>query len=651
MPFFTKINTTSDFLRRSSWIVNRFFVNYGYVEDGPGNDLLYSASPLTSAPLVDSPSLKKYFKEVSNQYSLSSCVGNATADAFEAQIAQRKGIDPSKVPNLSRLFIYWNARNLQNPPSGHKDSGTRIRLAFDSLARYGAPSETTYPYVISKVNDRPTLRSYREAVQNRISKFYRIDKTGNERIGQIKQALSAGCPVVFGTKIANSFKAYRGGTIYLPKDSYIGGHAMVLIGWSEEKQAFELRNSWGCYDDQTEVLTNNGWKLFKNVSYDDEFASLNQETHHLEFQKASKLHEYDFNDKLYYFKNQGVDLAVTPNHRMYITTYNKKNSTSWHIRRADDTYGNICFKKDAINKCKDTNYFNIGDKTINANTWLEFMGYFLSEGSTTYKSRMRVRNRIRKYNCVGGAIRCKNTGRFITNPDPQIETKSIKYIETYKENYYRSSISQTIGENADKIENCLNKLPFKFAKQQISPLNKKKIKYWNCSSKSLYEYLSIFGKAHNKFIPKDLLKLSKNQSKILLDALMLGDGTRKNGKYVYYTSSKQLADDVQILSLRCGLAADISITNRVGTKNYKHIEYKVNIKTTKTKPLSKYNATKRQYNGKVYCVTVPNGLLYVRRNGKAVWCGNSNWGNNGYGWIHKSYIASNVARDFWVPTI
>lgn len=245
MPIFTKINTTSDFLSRSSWIVNRFFVNYGYVEDGPGNDLLYSSSPLTTTPLENNPSLKKYFKEVSNQYPINSCVGNATADAFEAQIAQRKGIEPSQVPNLSRLFIYWNARNLENPPGGHKDDGTRIRLAFDSLARYGAPSETTYPYVISKVNDRPTLRSYREAIQHRISKFYRIDGTGNERIGQIKQALSAGCPVVFGTKIANSFKAYRGGTIYLPKDSYIGGHAMCLVSWSEEKQAFELRNSWG----------------------------------------------------------------------------------------------------------------------------------------------------------------------------------------------------------------------------------------------------------------------------------------------------------------------------------------------------------------------------------------------------------------------
>ena len=32
---------------------------------------------------------------------------------------------------------------------------------------------------------------------------------------------------------------------------------------------------------------------------------------------------------------------------------------------------------------------------------------------------------------------------------------------------------------------------------------------------------------------------------------------------------------------------------------------------------------KKHYSGKVYCVTVPNGTLYVKRNGKSFWCGNS----------------------------
>lgn len=149
---FSLITTASSFLNTDSWLLNKFCVKYGYIEDGPGNDLKYSESPLVNTPMSDNPSLKKFFKPVSNQYNLSACVANAVADAFEAQIIQRKNVDPSQVEDLSRLFIYWNARNLNNPPTCNVDDGSRIRLAFDSMARYGAPSEKTYPYDVTKVN-------------------------------------------------------------------------------------------------------------------------------------------------------------------------------------------------------------------------------------------------------------------------------------------------------------------------------------------------------------------------------------------------------------------------------------------------------------------------------------------------------------------
>jgi hypothetical protein len=30
-----------------------------------------------------------------------------------------------------------------------------------------------------------------------------------------------------------------------------------------------------------------------------------------------------------------------------------------------------------------------------------------------------------------------------------------------------------------------------------------------------------------------------------------------------------------------------------------------------------------EYHGTVHCVAVPNGIVYIRRNGKAAWCGDS----------------------------
>jgi C1A family cysteine protease len=246
MSLFSTINTPSEFLSSKSWFTNKFLVNYGYIPDGPGVDLKFSQSPLTTTPISTSPSLKDYFKPVSDQYSIGSCVANAVADSFEAQLAHRRQCSPSTVDDISRLFIYWNARNLENPPTYNVDKGSRIRLAFDCMARYGAPSEKIYPYDVSKVNERPTIIAYREAIKNRISKFYRIDGEGAVRVGQIKQALSGGNPVVFGTKVAESFKWVNSDAIvYNPGGGWIGGHAMVIVGWSESKQAFEVRNSWG----------------------------------------------------------------------------------------------------------------------------------------------------------------------------------------------------------------------------------------------------------------------------------------------------------------------------------------------------------------------------------------------------------------------
>lgn len=228
----------------------KYFTKFGYIEDNyDARDLLFSqfGTDVFGAKLVnENISLKKYFKEISNQYQIGACVSNAVCDAAESMIAKRKGIDPVNVDDLSRLFVYWCARNNETPPSANKDDGTRIRLAFDVLARYGCPTEKCYPYDVSKVNDRPTILAFREAIKHRIDKFYRIDGTGNERIKQIKQALYNETPIVFGTRLAVPYREVKDETVVqLPTGNWLGNHAQVITGWREDLQAFEIRNSWG----------------------------------------------------------------------------------------------------------------------------------------------------------------------------------------------------------------------------------------------------------------------------------------------------------------------------------------------------------------------------------------------------------------------
>jgi hypothetical protein len=128
-----------------------------------------------------------------------------------------------------------------------------------------------------------------------------------------------------------------------------------------------------------------------------------------------------------------------------------------------------------------------------------------------------------------------------------------------------------------------------------------------------------------------------------MEGMILGDGCYMGGTTTerYYTSSVQLKDDFQQLCLHAGWGSNSYIKSLKGTKSMclgKEITtnadyWSITICKTQNKPLvNKYLKSKNiqhdswiEYKGYVHCCTVPtkSGLIYVRRNGKGIWCGNS----------------------------
>jgi len=246
MSIFNKINLSQDFLT-ASWFKAKYFTNFGYKQDAPSDkDYLFSVSPMASQNIGEDVDLRRFYKNVSDQYSLGSCCSQTTADCFEQQIAFKNKIDPSQVKDISRLFIYWCARNLMDPPQTNIDEGTRLRLCYDTIARYGACFEDIWIYDISKVNVRPSILAFRSAVANRISAFYRLDANEDALITQMKQALQAGSPISFGTQINDAFRNMNSDMpIQPPTSGFIGGHALAVAGYNSNKRSFIVRNSWG----------------------------------------------------------------------------------------------------------------------------------------------------------------------------------------------------------------------------------------------------------------------------------------------------------------------------------------------------------------------------------------------------------------------
>ena len=76
------------------------------------------------------------------------------------------------------------------------------------------------------------------------------------------------------------------------------------------------------------------------------------------------------------------------------------------------------------------------------------------------------------------------------------------------------------------------------------------------------EYLIKFGKAQEKYIPKEIKELEKKYLWKFLEAFVSCDGHirpekdfkeyKSRPEYVFYTSSKKMADDIGEIILKCG---------------------------------------------------------------------------------------------------
>lgn len=185
------------------------------------------------------------YTPVSDQGQLGTCVANGTADAFEII----KGIEnPNNVKQLSRLFLYWNAR-LYDKDTAH-DNGTYVSNAMQSLVDYGICEESSWSYNEGKVFTQPNILAYKEADDNTLkaAAFYKIITSGQGRLSDIEAAVRSNHPVVFGTGIGSDLQDYDGNpatVLSTPKTS-LGGHCMVIVGVRRNPNLqFYIRNSWG----------------------------------------------------------------------------------------------------------------------------------------------------------------------------------------------------------------------------------------------------------------------------------------------------------------------------------------------------------------------------------------------------------------------
>jgi hypothetical protein len=147
--------------------------------------------------------------------------------------------------------------------------------------------------------------------------------------------------------------------------------------------------------------------------------------------------------------------------------------------------------------------------------------------------------------------------------------------------------------------------------------------------KVLHDYLAQFGKSHEKHVPEIIKGMSARQLAIFWLFYMLGDGHYGVTETIT-TVSPRMADDLQEVAQKMGFSASIrsehDTTDTVMANG--HVIKAANKRRRYVIALSRstyrtYSVEKFDYDGDVFCVSVPNEVLYVRRNGKPAWCGNT----------------------------
>lgn len=130
-------------------------------------------------------------------------------------------------------------------------------------------------------------------------------------------------------------------------------------------------------------------------------------------------------------------------------------------------------------------------------------------------------------------------------------------------------------------------------------------------------YNSIFiHRGHNMFVSKDfpmewIGKLSKHQIDLILEEVIHWDGNHVNGRTMLEYNSNRY-NNVLFIQTLCHLSGKRSVicrrTNKYGSW------YKATIIKNENNIISLSDRKDIDYNGFVYCVTVPSGMILVRQN-------------------------------------
>jgi len=342
-----------------------------------------------------------------------------------------------------------------------------------------------------------------------------------------------------------------------------------------------------CFSSDTEILTYDGWKFFNELNNKSKVMTLNIEKNKLEYNKINNFIEKYVDEDLINIKSTYCDILVTNNHRL-VGQKRRNNGVyrqeeGFQFFQAGDFFGGRFYLP--ICGCLDFySYFEESDNFLRLLVWIVSDGYIQKKGiGFRFKKERKIK----------------------------------------------------------RLKKLLNFLRIKYSCKK----QKDEVVQFRLSAKDQYikKIIKIFPDNESKILPESLRYLKSEKKKIIIDEYQHTDGHQYSDISLRISTSKEKeADLIQELCITVGYSCIINeqkFENKKWNNNYilqickdklcVGLEYKRNFH-------------KQKYKGKVYCLTVKNGTLLTRRNGKVTITGNC---AQDVGNVH--YIGSLVRGKFY----
>lgn len=353
-----------------------------------------------------------------------------------------------------------------------------------------------------------------------------------------------------------------------------------------------------CFTEGTEILTRGGWVDFKDLTVEMEVATMTKEGHIFEWQHPTKVTKEWYVGDTYSFKNRKFDFEVTPNHRLWVK-YNRsinrplshgkmpqkahmKYDDDWHPMTATDIAESWRKQKwvlpTAVNGYRQTDFTESVDIP-------------------------RIESRK-----LGEDKQMFHAGNL---PIEDVAELIAWYVTEGHTTKYATTISQYKAVNPGKYERILNlakRIGCNYTASERSV---------TLHGKELAEYLkaNCGAGSRNVHIPDFIKNNSKEILDLVLDTCIDGDGWRSNtstGQLGYRSISPRLLTDVAEIALKLGYSVSFG---RGGES--------ISLSKVQVEPSMVRRPERKSYEGNIYCCSVPNELIYVRKNGRCFFSLNS----------------------------